>query len=77
MYLNEATTIHFQGKNWRKAEVRPEIGHSVLLIEDGKHIVEVVAHSKCDDEAFFYDSPNWKGVNKVGDAFITTYIDRS
>ena len=65
----------YQGEKWVKASNRPDVNSDALLIEDGSNkIVKVVAHSSFDERAFFADSDNLKGVFKLHDGFIETYV---
>lgn len=69
--------MEYLGEQYEKALVRPPVNSECLLIEDNhKQILKVVAHSEFDDRNFFADSKNWKGVFALGDRFVQVYVKK-
>ena len=67
--------MKYLGEQYEKALVIPPVNSECLLVEDNhKKVVNVVAHSSFDDRSFFVDSNNWKGVFSLGDGFVQIYI---
>lgn len=70
--------MEYLGEQYEQSIVRPSVNSECLLVEDNhKKLVNVVAHSAFDDRSFFADSDNWKGVFALGDGFIQIYIKTS